>query len=223
VADSIDRALDALCILYRGARRLTVLAGDGQNVAYFSGLTPDLLLERDFLREVTFAIFCSGFREATLQRKWPALRRAFDDWDSPEAILHSRDLVRAQALDVFNSERKVDAALTAVEMVAADGWDQIQDLLAQAGPHYLTRFPMIGPVTCYHVARNLGIDCVKPDRHLLRIAEAAGYEGQQGPDEMCRMIGAVERHRIGVVDFCLWRWATLTPDYVARVRATVEG
>lgn len=40
---------------------------------------------------------------------------------------------------------------------------------------YLETLPWIGPITKYHLARNLGIDVAKPDRHLKRIAEHFGY------------------------------------------------
>lgn len=43
----------------------------------------------------------------------------------------------------------------------------------------LEKTPFIGKVTKYHLARNLGIDCAKPDRHLKRIAEHFGYTAEK--------------------------------------------
>lgn len=40
---------------------------------------------------------------------------------------------------------------------------------------YLRTLPYMGPATSLHLARNLGIDVAKPDRHLKRIAEHFGY------------------------------------------------
>jgi hypothetical protein len=35
---------------------------------------------------------------------------------------------------------------------------------------YLGSLPWIGAITKYHAARNFGVDCVKPDIHLTRLA-----------------------------------------------------
>ena len=71
---------------------------------------------------------------------------------------------------------------------------------------YLETLPFIGPVTKYHLARNLGIDCAKPDRHLVRLAEKYGYDNVQ---EMCQFISDAVGDRIGTVDVVLWRYSNL--------------
>jgi hypothetical protein len=73
---------------------------------------------------------------------------------------------------------------------------------------YIDSLPMMGPVTRYHLARNIGIDCVKPDRHHLRLAQRFGYET---PLKMCQAIqseiGGSEK--LGTIDVVLWRWCNL--------------
>jgi len=71
---------------------------------------------------------------------------------------------------------------------------------------YLETLPHIGKITKYHLARNLGIDCAKPDRHLVRLAEKYGYDNVQ---EMCQFISDVVGDRIGTVDVVLWRYSNL--------------
>ncbi len=71
---------------------------------------------------------------------------------------------------------------------------------------YLEVLPFIGEITKYHLARNLGIDCAKPDRHLVRIAEKYGYDDVQ---KMCQFISDVCGDRIGTVDIVLWRYSNL--------------
>lgn len=63
----------------------------------------------------------------------------------------------------------------------------------------------IGPITMYHLARNLGADVCKPDRHLVRIAAKVG----KSPHDLCAGIAAVTGHRIGAVDGTIWRAANL--------------
>ena len=73
---------------------------------------------------------------------------------------------------------------------------------------YIDSLPMMGPVTKYHLARNLGLDCVKPDRHLVRLAERFGYPM---PLAMCqdiqREVGGSEK--LGTIDLVLWWWCNL--------------
>lgn len=68
---------------------------------------------------------------------------------------------------------------------------------------YLQSLPWIGPITKYHLARNIGIDCVKPDRHLVRLAK---YYGFDSPLKMCEEIQRfVPYERLGTIDVILWR------------------
>ena len=75
---------------------------------------------------------------------------------------------------------------------------------------YLGSLPFIGDITKYHLARNLGIDVAKPDRHLARLAVIFHYDDVQ---EMCKFISDKTGDRIGVVDVVLWRYCTLVPNY----------
>jgi len=74
---------------------------------------------------------------------------------------------------------------------------------------YLETLPFIGPITKYHLARNLGIDCAKPDRHLTRIAERFGYSDVQ---KMCKELSDATGDRIGTVDIVLWRYSNLNSN-----------
>lgn len=76
---------------------------------------------------------------------------------------------------------------------------------------YLQTLPWIGPITKYHLARNIGMDCVKPDRHLQRISDAFGYVS---PYVMCLEIQKnTPGTRLGEIDLILWRYCNLTGDY----------
>ena len=70
---------------------------------------------------------------------------------------------------------------------------------------YLETLPFIGGITKYHLAKNLGDDVVKPDRHLVRIAEQYGTT----PEKLCWDIAVKTDCRIGTVDIIIWRAANL--------------
>lgn len=71
---------------------------------------------------------------------------------------------------------------------------------------YLQEIPFIGTITKYHLAKNLGHDCVKPDRHLVRIAKEYGFNNC---NEMCDKLSAETGDKVSVVDIVIWRAANL--------------
>jgi hypothetical protein len=73
---------------------------------------------------------------------------------------------------------------------------------------YLQTLPLIGKTTKWHLAQNIGIDCVKPDRHLIRLSERFGFKT---PLEMCEQIKADigDAEKVSVIDLILWRYCNL--------------
>jgi len=70
---------------------------------------------------------------------------------------------------------------------------------------YLEALPYIGQITKYHLAKNLGEDVVKPDRHLVRIA--AQYN--KTPDDLCAGLAKQLGCKKATVDIIIWRAANL--------------
>jgi hypothetical protein len=66
---------------------------------------------------------------------------------------------------------------------------------------FCAELPWIGPITKYHLAKNLGVDVAKPDVHLARLAIANGCS----VDELCQRIAARSGLRVATVDVVLWR------------------
>lgn len=68
---------------------------------------------------------------------------------------------------------------------------------------WLESLPWIGPITKYHLAKNYGFDCAKPDRHLVRIS------GKEGTHALCARLAKESGDRIATVDLVIWRAANL--------------
>jgi len=68
--------------------------------------------------------------------------------------------------------------------------------------NFLQTLPYLGKITSYHLARNIGLDVAKPDRHLTRLSAEYGFTTAQ---EMCEFIAKNVGERIGTVDVILWR------------------
>lgn len=75
---------------------------------------------------------------------------------------------------------------------------------------YIQTLPYLGPATSLHLARNLGIDVAKPDRHLIKIATHFEYADVQ---QMCSDISKETGERVGTIDIVLWRICTIMPPW----------
>jgi len=147
--------------------------------------------------EAAWVIVNSGFRYAVARRLWPGLSEAFHQWDYTridEACIPA-------ALAILNHPGKVGAIVQLAAIIRAEGHERIVE--AAADPPKLTRLPWIGKVTCWHLAKVLGVDVVKPDVHLQRAAEAAGYPD---PLALAKAVQDATGERLTVVDSVLWRY-----------------
>lgn len=161
--------------------------------------------ERDFLRELAFVICNSGMRASVIRGLWVPMREAFYDFVSTGYIVDHRADIRAAALRVLNSPPKIDAIIDAAVTVQAAGWANTHRIIKRDGIQALRSFKYIGPIIVYHLAKNIGIDVAKPDRHLMRIAEALGYN--HDVQRMCQRIANHTGHRVATIDLVLWRYA----------------
>lgn len=61
--------------------------------------------------------------------------------------------------------------------------------------------PWIGPVTMFHLAKNLGVDVAKPDVHLERLAKAEGLSVVA----LCQRLSRQTGYKVTTIDSILWR------------------
>lgn len=145
------------------------------------------LTAKQFLREYVYVVLNAGMRNQTAEK-------IYMEW-----LKHGSDSVG------HNGKR---AAIKRAEHYYYDwygffmGVHELEDQLM-----YLESLPWIGPITKYHLARNLGIDVAKPDRHLTKLAELMGFKDVQ---TMCDEVHRKTGERVGVVDVVLWRYCNLT-------------
>lgn len=66
---------------------------------------------------------------------------------------------------------------------------------------FCATLPWIGPITKFHLAKNMGVDVAKPDVHLNRLAEPEGVTAQQ----LCERLAKETGYRAATVDLILWR------------------
>lgn len=195
---------------FEAARDHVVRAGYAAEIEWTRNVRFADCTETQFLAETAFVILNSGMRAKVIDGIWPHLKACFWRFSSHTEILFTRDACLEQARKFFKHEGKLQGILRACELVEArGGWPGYKEhLLADPLPR-LREIPFVGPITVYHLARNLGFDYAKPDRHLQRLAESFGEKDVQ---RFCATIGDATGERVGVVDAILWRDCVLRAE-----------
>jgi hypothetical protein len=203
---------------YRDAREHITNEGFAGEINWQGSMCLDAFSESDLLREAAWVILCTGYKESILRRKFNYISLCFCDWESASTIMMHEHQCRSAALAGFNNPRKIDAILRIASCVSVRSFTNIKSEIVADPLTRLQEFPYIGPVTACHLAKNLGYDDAKPDRHLCRISAAFGYSR---PMDLCADISEVTGDSKNVVDIVLWRYAAETrwrPAYEQSLR-----
>lgn len=207
----------ALLDAYLTAKEAVVARGFAWEIDWQTERRLDQIDESEFLRQSAWTVLSAGFRETVVRRLFLPVCDAFLGMRSAAVIQANRARCRQAALRVFNHRGKVNAILDIASIVDKMGFECVRRQIEQEEVRFLQTLPYIGSITAFHLAKNLGLPVVKPDRHLRRIAAAAGFSS---PLELCQLISDHLGEPIHVVDVVLWRYATLFSDYVMVFTAT---
>jgi len=168
------------------------------DIDWARGLTAKKFLRMgssNFMAEYVWVVYAAGFRVATLEAKFPALRRAFTHFN-----LHRMAGMRtaAGALRVIANARKACCVLRGAQLIAAEGFARFKQRVRREGPDALMALPGIGPITKDHLARNVGLASVaKGDVHIERVRRLFHCSSK---DEFARYLSNRFRHPEGVVE-----------------------
>jgi hypothetical protein len=170
----------------------------------------DDFCESELLRETAWVILCSGFRESVVRRIFNHVSLCYCDWESASAIVAANNYCVLTAQAVFRNERKLRAILSVAQTVHDVGFDELKSAILEDPLNQLSRLPYVGPVTVWHLAKNLGLDVAKPDRHLVRVAAHLGF---RDPHDFCTAIAKASGEQAKVVDLVVWRYLADNPVY----------
>jgi len=197
---------------YLFVKEVVINKGYKGEITWQSSLCIGTLSESAFLRELAWVVLASGMREKIIRNLFNNISDAFFNWDSAKIIVLNREKCFDHAIKYFNNKSKISAIICAAEMINNLGFERIKEDIYRDPINSMQVFPYIGPVTVYHLAKNIGLPFAKPDRHLIKIARAEGYSDVQ---IFCRDISALSGDSIPVVDVVLWRYATIERNYLS--------
>jgi hypothetical protein len=174
--------------LYRRVRSLLVERGYGADYTWSQNLRPPATPEA-LACEYTWVVVNSGMKNTVahkiFDRVWPRLLEGRPLY--PAAFGH-----RGKALAIGQTWDRRARHFSDLQAIGAD----TALLLA-----WCESLPWIGPITKFHLAKNLGADVAKPDRWLERLAAPSG----ETVDELCARLARASGDRIATVDLILWR------------------
>ena len=174
-----------------------------EEIEWAKGIGPNTfkhLKSKTFLSEYCWVVYASGFKVEIIESKFPELKIAFKNFDLA-ALSRMRSI--KQVLKVFNNETKANCFLNGSKAIFQEGFSNFKRNLNSNGVDYLEKLPGIGPITKFHLAKNIGlVDIEKPDIWLVRIAEKYNSTVTEVVDFLSEK-NRLSRH---VVDVILWRY-----------------
>lgn len=189
--------------VFESARNYVLDAGFDKEVEWQRKISLVDFTETDLLRESAWVILCSGFRVSVVQRIFDYISLCFCDWESSKSIVSAYPMCYNAAFASFGNQSKINAIVGTARIIDEIGFCSIREMILQNPVRKLQIFPFIGPVTSYHLAKNLGYETAKSDRHLKRLADTLEFESVA---ELCRAISDVTGENIRVIDLVLWRY-----------------
>lgn len=173
---------------YQAIRKSVIAAGYSDEIEWAQSVKGPNNAD-DFAGEVIWVILCSGMKEQVAriiqERVWAAIKAG----RSVKGNVLGKS-GKADAIDTIWRDR----ALLFAAFHAAN--DKVEFGLS---------LPWIGDITKWHLAKNLGVDCAKPDVHLLRVASHYGTT----PHDLCAALSLSTGDRIATVDLVIWRACNL--------------
>jgi len=157
------------------------------------------LKSKRFLTEYCWVVYASGFKVSIVESIFPSLRTAFKNFELSD-IAKMRSI--KPVLAIFNNERKANSFLEGSKLIANEGFSNFKNRLRRDGVDVLEELPGIGPITKFHLAKNIGlVDEAKPDIWLVRAADICSASIEELVIFLSEKYG-MTRH---VVDIILWR------------------
>ncbi|MDV7341803.1 hypothetical protein RYZ26_19540 [Terasakiella sp. A23] len=195
-----------LMSLYESAKQTVVSLGYTGEIQWQDAVTGEDFTETDLLREAAWVILCSGFKEAYVRKVFDFISLSFCDWESADLIASRSDQCVDAAIQVFGNKRKVNAIAKLAQQVSEQGFENFKREIITEPISSLQTIPFIGKITSYHLAKNLGFNFAKPDRHVLRLANRHGFADVQ---EFCNRIAELSGDIRSTVDIVLWRYEAI--------------
>jgi hypothetical protein len=163
---------------------------------YFQRLT-----QVEFMREYGWTVYAAGFKNSVLERKFPALEKAFEGFNLDRIC---RMTSTAPALSIINHAKKAEAVLEGARLISKIGFPNLKEQLVRMGADALVQLPYIGAINKNQLARNIGLASLhKNDVWVKRLVRLSGSRDDK---ELINNLSQKFGELPGIVDLILWRF-----------------
>lgn len=168
---------------FRRIEKLLRQAGYGPIIEWSENIVEPADAEA-FAREAGFVVVNSGFKNSVAAPIFERCMIALKAGRSAATEFGHEG--KCQAIDHIWSERD------ALFVTYSDAEDKIA---------FLMTLPWIGPVTAWHLQKNLGGDHAKPDVHMERLAR----RDKTTTERLCRRLAGEAGYKVATIDTILWK------------------
>lgn len=184
--------IDNLVRVYKFCKREVIRAGHQREVEFFDKIPPlDKMNKWYFFREYVWVVLNTGMKNQVAEKIFRLFwNNGNFNFDEINHQYKKRDIEKVY-LNLDNFFKNFQESENKLE--------------------FLESIPFIGKKTKFHLAKNLGLNYAKPDRHLERIAAFFHYDSVQ---DFCEVIAKASYDDIKVVDVVFWRYANLFKNYL---------
>jgi hypothetical protein len=180
-------------------------------------MSTDVISEEVFFRNYLWCVYVSGFSAKAVTANYDRLLAAHNLVDSTGTFIPSMKMILPDHDNVFKiwrNQAKFKAIHTTRLKVAHMGWINFRKHFLDArDPGAIQSIAFMGPALSRHLARNLGgVQIVKPDVHLVRLARHFMPGQDMDPvkmvENLCRLVArtrpVMDSWPLGKVDLLLW-------------------
>ena len=199
---------------YFFAKNYVINKGFASEIDWQEKIKYEEITEQQFLHEISWVIIASGLNDAVVRKIFPAIKESMFGFKNSKLIIDNKRKCLKSSLKVFNHKGKIQAILYAADYISTNTFKKVKAQILNEGIAFLQTFPYLGKATSFHLAKNIGIEVAKPDRHLVRISNALGFKN---PNDLCGIIANKVNERISTIDIVLWRYATLDKKYLQKI------
>jgi len=159
----------------------------------------------EFFKQYVWVVFTSGFNASIVRKNWGLIKNVLYGLNV-EKVCKMNETELFERIPIKN-KLKICSIINGSKIITNSWLNDIRNANDfEVIKKKLIELPHISNVTVYHLMRNIGIDCFKPDRHITNLSNKLNLDTRI----IFKIIIKNKREKyIGLADYILWRASSL--------------
>ena len=178
-----------------------------------------------FYERLVITIHVSGFRVSVLRDRWDDIKKAFSDYDIYRVSQYTdKDLEKMMNNPkLIRNEKKLKACIENAKIMKniSEEYGSFGEFLSGLGNNLRelreelrTKLKYLGPVLIHEYLKEIGIDSIKPDVHVVKVMHRLGLVDSEkiSSDSIDRVVKMAEKmsratgEKLNVIDAIFWMY-----------------